>query len=85
MRRRVIAATPTILGVLVLLFGPVHVVQRCVYSVDAGVCGGHGASSWWGLVDYPEGWEWFALPMLIIGVALVVTGIVLMVRARRFS
>jgi hypothetical protein len=83
MRRRVIGATLTILGALVLLFGPVHVVQRCVYSFDAGVCGGQGASSWWGLVDYPAGWERLALLMLVFGFALVVTGIVLLIKARR--
>ena len=84
MRRRVIGAALTLLGLLVLLFAPVHMVQGCVYSFDSGVCGVQGASSLWGLVDYPAGWRLtLALVMWIIGVALVVTGIVLLVRARR--
>jgi hypothetical protein len=86
MRRRVIGATLTIVGVLMLLFAPVHTVRGCVYSFDSGVCGVQGASSLWGLVDYPAGWgQAFALVMLIIGVGLVMAGIVFLVRARRFS
>ncbi len=79
MRRRVIGATLTVLGVLVLLFEPVEGAMRC-----AGGCREQGASSWWGLVDYPAGWgDKLAWPMLIIGVALVVTGIVLLLKPGR--
>jgi hypothetical protein len=37
------------------------------------------------LIHYPPGWDKLFLPMLIIGVALVVTGIVLLIRARRLT
>lgn len=34
-------------------------------------------------ISWPGGWDKLFLPMLIIGVALVVTGIVLVIKARR--
>jgi uncharacterized membrane protein len=34
-------------------------------------------------INWPAGWERLFLPMLIIGVALVVTGIVLLIKAGR--
>jgi hypothetical protein len=37
------------------------------------------------LIHYPPGWDKLLFPMLIIGVALVVTGIVLLVRVRRVA
>ena len=80
MRQRVIGAALTILGVLALLFAPVGGVVGCP---DPGVCRAQGASDWWGLVDWPAGWDKFAVPMLIIGVALVVTGVVLLIKPRR--
>jgi hypothetical protein len=88
MRRRVIGATLTILGLLLVLFEPVIVVVGCADCVAGSNdprCGCHeqGASDWWGLISYPPGWGRLAIPMLITGVGLVVTGIVLLVRARR--
>jgi hypothetical protein len=80
MRQRVIGATLTVLGVLVLLFEPVGGVVGCP---DPGVCREQGASDWWGLINYPPGWDTLAVPMLIIGMALVVTGIVLLVKPGR--
>ncbi|MGN6795234.1 MAG: DUF3188 domain-containing protein, partial [Streptosporangiaceae bacterium] len=49
------------------------------------ICGCHeyGSYSFLALIHYPPGWDKLALPMLIVGVALVVTGIVLMIKARR--
>jgi len=84
MRRRVIGVTLTILGVLMLLFEPVGATGYCADFTDrAGVCRKVSANSWWGLINWPAGWDALFLPMLIIGVALVVTGIVLLVKARR--
>jgi len=84
MRRRVIGAALTIVGVLTVVFVPVGAVVQCVDFTDrAGYCREQGASDWWGLINYPAGWDKLVLPMLIIGVALVVTGIVLMIKARR--
>ena len=52
MRRRVIGATLTILGVLMVLFEPVVGVTSCP---DPGFCHEQGASDWWGLISYPQG------------------------------
>jgi uncharacterized membrane protein len=86
MRRRVIGAALTVLGVLVLLFKPAHGVSLCADSFVTGSvgCRDQGGSSLWGWVDYPPGWnDTLAWPMFIIGVVLVVTGIVLLVMRRR--
>ena len=85
MRRRVIGATLTVLGVLVLLFEPGGGVTYCVDFTDrAGYCRNQGSSNLWGWVHYPPGWgEKLAWPMLIIGVLLVVTGIVLLLKPSR--
>ena len=90
MRRRVIGALLTIFGVLSVVFTPVVGVGGCATCVALArnpSCGCHdyGSYDWWGLIHYPPGWDKLFLPMLIIGVLLVVTGIVLMVRARRFT
>ena len=80
MRRRVIGAALTIVGVLVLLFEPVGGVGSCP---DPGFCSVQTYRLFF-LISWPAGWwDRLALPQLIIGVALVVTGIVLLVRARR--
>jgi hypothetical protein len=76
--RRVIGAGLTILGVLAVVFVPVGGVggcAECVKGYDGPLCGCHdyGSYSFWGF-HYPPGWDKLALPMLIIGVALVVTG-----------
>ena len=86
MRRRVIGAVLTVLGVLVLLFKPAHGVSSCLDNFVTGSagCRDQGGSSLWGWVDYPPGWDsTLAWPMFIIGVVLVVTGIVLIFRASR--
>jgi ABC-type spermidine/putrescine transport system permease subunit II len=88
MRRRVIGAALTILGVLVLLFLPIAGVGGCSLGIegsDAGGCYGY-STDWWGLIRWSQGWAHnLTLPMLITGVALVVTGIVLLVKPRRSS
>jgi hypothetical protein len=58
MRRRVIGAALTILGLLLVLFEPVIVVVGCgdcVAGSNDPRCGCHeqGASDWWGLINYP--------------------------------
>ena len=88
MGRRVVGAALTVVGVLMVLFEPVIVVTGCLDCI-AGAndprCGCHeqGASDWWGLVNYPPGWGRLAVPMLVIGVSLVVTGVVLLVKRSR--
>jgi hypothetical protein len=72
MRRRVIGGALTILGVLSLLFAP----EQVDYSVRAGLS--YGSYSFWQLIQWPPGWSWAFLPMMIIGVAFVLSGIVLM-------
>ena len=81
MRRRVTGATLTILGVLVLLFEPVGGSGGCAAS--GGGCREYSARSWSRLIHWPPEWDKLFLPMLIIGVALVVTAIVLLFKARR--
>ena len=88
MRRRVIGGTLTMLGVLLVLFEPVIVVTMCadcVAGAHGSTCGCHeqGASDWWGLINYPPRWDKLAVPMLIIGIAFVVTGIVVLIKPRR--
>jgi len=88
MRRRGIGAALTIVGVLAVVFVPVVGVGGCADCIEGAhdpICGCHdyGSYSLWGLIHYPPGWDKLALPMLIIGVALVVTGIVLLIKARR--
>ncbi len=81
MRRRVIGAALTILGVLAVVFAPLH-----VDAVGCDCSGPFGSYSRWDLIYWPPGWYWVHLPLLIIGVVLVVTGIVLLQGgARRFS
>jgi hypothetical protein len=89
MPRRVIGATLTIVGGLVLLFEPVVGVggcATCIAGSHSPICGCHdyGSYSWRGLIHYPPGWrDKLVWPMLIIGVALIVTGVVLLIKARR--
>ncbi|HKR72093.1 MAG TPA: hypothetical protein VJT16_24890 [Streptosporangiaceae bacterium] len=90
MRRRVIGAALTVVGVLMVLFVPVGGVVGCVDCVAGAQdprCGCHdyGAYDWWGLIHYPPGWDKLVFPMLVIGVALVATGIVLLVKRRSGS
>src|SRR5215475_11528671 len=46
------------------------------YSVRVGLLS-YGSYSFWQLIHWPPGWSWAFLPMLIIGVTLVLSGIVL--------
>jgi hypothetical protein len=71
MRPRVVGAALTILGVLAVIFAPEQ-----LDSVRVGLS--YGSYSLWQLIQWPPGWSWAFLPMLIIGVMLVLTGIVLM-------
>ena len=82
MRRRLIGATLTIVGALILLFGPVRPTGYCPTDVE---CSNNkfSATSWWGLINYPPRWDRLFFPMFIIGVTLVVTGIVVMVKRSR--
>jgi uncharacterized membrane protein len=79
MQRLVIGATLTILGVLILLFAP---APGEAVGCDGG-CHNYGSTSLTGLIHWPPGWYTLFLPMSIIGVALVVTGIVLLIKHRR--
>jgi hypothetical protein len=79
MRRRVIGATLTLLGVVILLFAP---APGEAVGCDGG-CHNYGSTSLTGWIHWPPGWYNLFLPMLIIGVAFVVTGIVLLIRPRR--
>jgi hypothetical protein len=84
MRRRLIGATLTALGVLVVLFKPYESVSIC--DAYPGGCREQGSSDWLGLITYPAGWgDKLAWTMLVLGVALVVIGIVLVIRARRLA
>jgi len=82
MPRRFIGTTLTIVGVLILLFEPVGGVSSCP---DPGYCSDQTYRLFF-LISWPAGWwDGLALPQLIIGVALLVTGVVLLVKARRFG
>jgi hypothetical protein len=85
-RRRVIGVTLTIVGVSILLFGPgPWGVSGCPGVIGNFATRGcyEATYSLSGLISWPGGWDKLFLPMLIIGVALVVTGIALMIKARR--
>jgi hypothetical protein len=84
MRRRVIGATLMIVGVLMLLLAPLpNGYVLCAQASGAWRCPGY-RTSFWDLIHWPRGWAGsLTLPMRIIGVALVVTGIVVRIRARR--
>jgi hypothetical protein len=88
MRRRAVGAALMIVGVLAVVFVPVVGVGGCASCIEGAqnpTCGCHdyGSYDWWGLIHYPPGWDKLFLPMLIIGVAFVVAGIVLLIRAKR--
>jgi drug/metabolite transporter (DMT)-like permease len=88
MRRRLVGAALAVLGILMVLFEPIVGVggcADCVAGAQDPSCGCHdyGSYDWWGLIHYPPGWDKLLFPMFVIGVALVVTGIVLLVKRRR--
>ncbi|HEX2322310.1 MAG TPA: hypothetical protein VHJ18_25295 [Streptosporangiaceae bacterium] len=79
MWRRAVGAALAVVGALMVLFAPVGGVISCP---DPGFCHEQAASDYWGLVSYPPGWGKLAVPMALIGVGLVVTGVVLWVKRR---
>jgi len=83
-RRRVIGATLMIVGVLMLLFAPLpNGYVLCAGASGAWRCPDY-RTSFWDSIHWPRGWaDKLTLPMRIIGVALVLTGTVLRIRARR--
>lgn len=87
-RRRLIGATLTVLGLSAVAFAPAWGVTGCASCMEGShnpFCGCHTVINGFAVpINWPAGWERLFLPMLIIGVALDVTGIVLMIRARRF-
>ena len=76
--RRLLGAAVTTVGVFTVLFAPAH-------QIICGDCPNYGSYSFWEFIQWPAGWSWAFLPMLIIGVTLVLSGMVLMNKARRFS
>jgi hypothetical protein len=78
LRRRLLGAAVTTVGVFTVLFAPAH-------QIVCGDCPNYGSYSFQEWIHWPPGWSWAFLPMLIIGIALMVAGMVLMRRARRFS
>jgi hypothetical protein len=71
MRRRAIGAALLIVGGLAVLFAP--------WRLDAvsDSSGPFGSESRLDLIYWPPGWYWVHLPILIIGVVFVVTGLIL--------
>lgn len=100
MRRRVIGAALTIVGVLTVLFAPAWGVvgcASCVEGYDNPMCGCYEFTTALAVpINWPTEpvgvdlrpstveWDKLFLPMLIIGVAVVGTGIVLLIKPRRF-
>ena len=87
MRRLVTGALLMIVGALAVLFAPAWGVMQCA-DCFAGShdphCGCHTFTTSLAVPITVSGdWGTLLLPMAIVGLALVVTGIVLIVRARR--
>jgi drug/metabolite transporter (DMT)-like permease len=84
MRRRVVGAALTVVGVLMLLFAPNpngYVV--CGASPGTWECPDY-RTSFAAPIHWPRVWaHYLTLPMALIGVALVVIGVVLVVKRRR--
>ena len=87
MRRRVVGAALTVVGVLMLLFMPAGGVTQCAdcfKDFDDAICGCHTFTN--SLVvplTWRGDWDKLGWPMALIGVALVVAGVVLLVKRRR--
>jgi hypothetical protein len=79
-QRRLVGATLLVLGMLILLFEPVGRTGGC--ADFHGGCRDFSSDSWWGLVHWPPGWYKLFVPLLIVGVALLVGGIVLIKASR---
>jgi sugar phosphate permease len=80
-RRSREGVTISILGILILLFEPVGAAGSC--SDFGGGCSNLSANSWWGFIHWPAGWDEFFLPMMMIGIALIVAGVLTLIKARR--
>jgi uncharacterized membrane protein len=87
MRTVVISGTLAILGVLAMAFAPFWGVTGCVECVegyDGPLCGCHTFTDSLAVpIRWRGDWAKLGLSMSIIGLALVVTGIVLLIRATR--
>jgi len=82
MRRRLIGAAPIVIGVLIMLFEPVgRATEAARTCPPLTICRQVIANSWWGLIHWPAGWDTLFLPLLIFGLALVLIGIVLQIKA----
>jgi hypothetical protein len=90
MLQRAIGAALAILGVFAVVLAPTVAVGGCGASRSTA----HGpvqlplrcyraTNSLAGLVNWPGGWERYFLPKLIIGIALVLTGVVLLIKPNR--
>jgi hypothetical protein len=70
-RRRLLGAALMIVGGLAVLYAPWHL------DAVSDSSGPFGSESRLDLIYWPPGWYWVHLPMLIIGVVFVVTGLIL--------
>ena len=86
-RRRVIGGTVTILGVLAVLFAPAWGVTgcaECVEGYDGPLCGCHTFTNSLAVpITWSGDWSTLFLPTAMVGLALAVTGIILLIKARR--
>jgi drug/metabolite transporter (DMT)-like permease len=86
MRRRVVGAALTVVGILMVLFAPAWGVTSCpsCIAINDPAC---GCQKFTDSLVVPMRWsgDWAKLffPMAVIGVALVVTGVVLVVKRSR--
>ena len=87
MRRLATGAALTIVGVLAILFAPAGGVGQCVDCIrdfDNPICGCHTFTNSLAIpITWTGYWDKLFFPMAIPGLALTVTGIVLLVRGRR--
>ena len=87
MRRRVIGAALTLVGVLAVLVAPAWGVTGCWLCVEWSrdpICGCHTFTNSLAVpITWAGAWDKLFLPMAIVGLALAVTGIVLLIKARR--
>jgi hypothetical protein len=87
MRRRVIGATLTIVGLLAVAFAPAGGVTQCVDCIrdfDDPICGCHTFTNSLAVpLTWSGYWDKLFFPMAIVGLALAVTGIILLIKARR--
>jgi hypothetical protein len=85
-RWRVIGVTNMILGVLVLLFAPAPLgVAGCSEVTRDGATPGcyEATFSLSGLITWPGGFDKVGVPMMLIGVVLLASGVVMVFKATR--